>query len=401
MVKKLRSVEPMSHSPIKQEHIIPPPAMLGMLGGGQLGRFFVIAAHEMGYQVTVLDPDKNSPAGKIADVHLCADYDDEHALQQISSTCAAVTTEFENVPASTLQKLAESLIVRPSADSVAIAQHRVLEKNFIKDAGLPVAPFAVINAAADLPDDASSLYPAILKVARFGYDGKGQARVKNQAEAQQAFIEFKQEVCVLEQMLPLDLEVSVVLARDAAGHVEAFTTAENSHLNGILDISIAPARCSELVKANARELARKLAEKLNYVGVLGVEFFLVKNQLLVNEIAPRPHNSGHYTIDACVTNQFEQQVRALTGLALGDASLHSNAVMVNILGDSWFAGEGNAALEPAWAKAFSHAHLKLHLYGKAEPRKGRKMGHFTVIGKEAKSVLNTALVARSELHIGE
>jgi len=396
----------MSHLPIKQEPIILPPAMLGMLGGGQLGRFFVIAAHEMGYQVTVLDPDKNSPAGKIADVHICANYDDADALQQISNTCAAVTTEFENVPASTLKKLAESVIVRPSAESVAIAQNRVMEKNFIKDAGLPVAPFAVINEASDLPDDLSLLYPAILKVARFGYDGKGQARVKNQAEAQQAFIEFKQEVCVLEQMLPLDLEVSVILARDATGHVEAFQTAENSHLNGILDISIAPARCSEVIKANARELAKKLAEKLNYVGVLGVEFFLVGKQLLVNEIAPRPHNSGHYTIDACVTNQFEQQVRVLAGLPLGDARLHSKAVMVNILGDSWFAGtkilrEKDTPLEPLWNKAFRHANLKLHLYGKHEPRKGRKMGHFTVLGEDAQAVLNAALVARSELHIGE
>jgi 5-(carboxyamino)imidazole ribonucleotide synthase len=249
---------------------------------------------------------------------------------------------------------------------------------------------------SDLPDDASSLYPAILKVARFGYDGKGQARVKNQAEALKAFTEFKQEVCVLEQMLPLNLEVSVVLARDVGGRIEAFPAAENSHLNGILDVSIAPARCSEVLKANARELAKKLAEKLNYVGVLGVEFFVVGHQLLVNEIAPRPHNSGHYTIDACVTNQFEQQVRVMTGLPLGDASLHSNAVMVNILGDSWINGQ-----EPAWNKAFGHPNLKLHLYGKHEPRKGRKMGHFTVIGRDTKTVFNAALIARSELDIGE
>lgn len=391
---------------MSESKVIPPPAMLGMLGGGQLGRFFVIAAHEMGYQVTVLDPDKNSPAGKIADVHLCANYDDVAALEAMAKTCQAVTTEFENVPAATLEKLALTTTVRPSAASVAVAQHRVLEKTFIKEAGLPVAPFAVINTLADLPEDASPLYPAILKVARFGYDGKGQARVKNQAEAQAAFTAFKQEVCVLEQMLPLDLEVSVVLARDSKGNVEAFATVENSHLNGILDMSIVPARCGEVVKANARELAKKLAEKLNYVGVLGVEFFVVKNQLLVNEIAPRPHNSGHYTIDACITNQFEQQVRVLAGLPLGDASLHSNAVMVNILGDSWFsntesAREKNTPLESAWNKACSHANLKLHLYNKAEPRKGRKMGHFTVIGQDAKSVLNVALVARSELHIGE
>ena len=380
------------------------PAMLGMLGGGQLGRFFVIAAHELGYQVTVLDPDKNSPAGKIADVHLCANYDDEAALKHMAATCQAVTTEFENVPANTLEKLALTTTVRPNAACVAIAQHRVLEKTFIKEAGLPVAPFAVINTAADLPDDASTLYPAILKVARFGYDGKGQARVKNQAEALQAFAEFKQEASVLEQMLPLDLEVSVVLARDAAGNIAAFPTVENSHLNGILDISIVPARCSEVLKANAQMLAKKLAEKLDYVGVLAVEFFVVGNQLLVNEIAPRPHNSGHYTIDACVTSQFEQQVRVMTGLPLGDASLHNDAVMVNILGDSWFPNNSTeakaVALEPAWNKALSHANLKLHLYGKHEPRKARKMGHFTVIDKKLEAALNVALIARSELNIG-
>lgn len=385
----MRSVE------VKKSGVINPPAMLGMLGGGQLGRFFVIAAHEMGYQVTVLDPDQNSPAGKIADVHLCANYDDANALKQIADTCQAVTTEFENVPATTLEQLAQSTVVRPSAQAVAIAQNRVLEKNFIKNAGLPVAPFVVVNQAADMPADGDAIYPAILKVARFGYDGKGQARVKNQAEALAAFTSFKQEVCVLEHMLPLDLEVSVVLARDAQGNIAAFPTAENSHLNGILDVSIVPARCSEVIKANAQELAKKLAKELNYVGVLGVEFFVVGTQLLVNEIAPRPHNSGHYTIDACVTNQFEQQVRVTAGLPLGDTHLHSEAVMVNILGDSWVDGKN-----PDWHKAFAHPNLKLHLYGKHEPRKARKMGHFTVIGKDKDAVLNVARIARGELHIG-
>lgn len=385
----------MKSAEVKQSSVINPPAMLGMLGGGQLGRFFVIAAHEMGYQVTVLDPDKNSPAGKIADVHLCANYDDAAALKQMAETCQAVTTEFENVPAATLEQLSQTTTVRPSAQSVAIAQNRVLEKNFIKDAGLPVAPFVVIKQAADLPVDSDAIYPAILKVARFGYDGKGQARVKNQAEALAAFDAFKQEVCVLEHMLSLDLEVSVVLARDAQGNIAAFPTAENSHLNGILDVSIAPARCSEVVKANAQELAKKLAKELNYVGVLGVEFFVVGTRLLVNEIAPRPHNSGHYTIDACVTNQFEQQVRVTAGLPLGDAHLHSDAVMVNILGDSWVNDK-----EPDWQKAFAHPNLKLHLYGKHEPRKARKMGHFTVIGKDKEAVLNVARIARGELNIG-
>jgi 5-(carboxyamino)imidazole ribonucleotide synthase len=381
-----------------ESSVIQPTAMLGMLGGGQLGRFFVIAAHEMGYKVTVLDPDKNSPAGMIADVHLCAAYDDASALKTMAETCAAISTEFENVPAETLATLAKSTIVHPSADAVAIAQHRVKEKTFFKEAGLPIGPFVAVTNASDLPED-GDMYPAVLKVARFGYDGKGQARVANQAEAKVAFQNFKQEVCVLEKMLTLDLEVSVVLARDVHGNIAAFPTAENSHLNGILDVSIAPARCSEVIKANAQELAKKLAARLNYVGVLGVEFFVVGNQLLINEIAPRPHNSGHYTLDACITNQFEQQVRVITGQALGNPNLHSNAVMVNILGDSWlYSGKQK---EPAWDKAYAHGNLKMHLYGKHEPRKSRKMGHFTVIGEDAQAVLNTAKVARSELHIGE
>lgn len=374
--------------------VISAPAMLGMLGGGQLGRFFVIAAHEMGYKVTVLDPDKNSPAGKIADVHLCAAYDDAVALATMAQTCAAVSTEFENVPAETLAKLAESTVVHPSADAVAIAQHRIKEKTFFKEAGLPVGPFVAVMQDSDLPAD-GDMYPAVLKVARFGYDGKGQARVANRDEAVEAFQQFKQEQCVLEKMLKLDLEVSVVLARDIHGNIEAFPTAENGHLNGILDISIVPARCSQVIKARAQELAKNLANKLNYVGVLGVELFVVNNELLVNEIAPRPHNSGHYTIDGCVTNQFEQQVRVITGMPLGSSSLHSQSVMVNILGDSWVNG-----VEPAWNKALAHGNVKIHLYGKQEPRKGRKMGHFTVIDKVQKDAINIALIARGELNIG-
>ncbi|MFM8759026.1 MAG: 5-(carboxyamino)imidazole ribonucleotide synthase, partial [Methylophilaceae bacterium] len=301
-----------------------------MLGGGQLGRFFVIAAHEMGYRVTVLDPDPHSPAGKIADVHLCAQYDDAQALKQMAQTCVAVTTEFENVPAQTMQTLAQDCIVRPNANAVAVAQHRALEKQFIRDAGIPVAPFVVVNQAEDLPADDSALYPAILKVARFGYDGKGQARVANREQAKQAFADFKQAQCVLEKMLSLDYEVSVVLARGADGNVVCFPTAENSHLNGILDVSIVPARAPQDIHQQAKTLAIKIAQSLDYVGVLAVEFFVSEGQLLANEMAPRPHNSGHYTIDACVTSQFEQQVRALAGLPLGDARQHSPSVMVNI-----------------------------------------------------------------------
>lgn len=376
-------------------HIILPPAMLGMLGGGQLGRFFVIAAHEMGYRVTVLDPDKSSPAGKIADVHLCAAYDDAAALKTMADTCQAITTEFENVPASTLESLAQTRTVRPSAKAVSIAQHRVLEKQFIRDAGIPVAPFVVVNAVSDLPADADAIYPAILKVARFGYDGKGQARVGNQAQAEAAFEAFKGEQCVLEKMLSLDYEVSVVLARDAHGNVAPYPLAENSHLNGILDVSIVPARAPKDIQDQARQLAIKIAEKLEYVGVLAVEFFVSSGELLANEMAPRPHNSGHYTIDANVTNQFEQQLRALVGLPLGDSRLHSQAVMVNILGDIWKNGA-----EPTWDKIFARPELKLHLYGKHEPRKGRKMGHYTVIGADQETVIVNAIKAREELGIG-
>ena len=379
---------------MSSQNVILPPAMLGMLGGGQLGRFFVIAAHEMGYRVTVLDPDKNSPAGKIADVHLCAAYDDVDALNKMAETCQAITTEFENVPAETLDTLAKSRTVRPSAKAVAIAQHRVMEKQFIRDAGIPVAPFVVVNGVNDLPADNDAIYPAILKVARFGYDGKGQARVSNQAQAAEAFQTFKGEQCVLEKMLNLDYEVSVVLARDASGNVAAYPTAENSHLNGILDVSIVPARAPKAIHDQAKSLAMKIAEKLEYIGVLAVEFFVSDGQLLANEMAPRPHNSGHYTIDANVTNQFEQQLRALVGLPLGEHRLHSQAVMVNILGDVWRNGA-----EPAWDKIFARSELKLHLYSKHEPRAGRKMGHFTVIGEDQVEVIASAIKARGELGI--
>ena len=372
--------------------IILPPAMLGMLGGGQLGRFFVIAAHEMGYKVTVLDPDRNSPAGRIADVHLCAPYDDIKALQQLTKTCAAVTTEFENVPAATMEYLAKTRIVRPSPQAVAIAQNRVMEKNFIREAGLPVAPFVVVRKEGDIPEE--GVYPGILKVARFGYDGKGQVRVANPVEARAAFDKLGREVCVLEQRLTLDYEVSVILGRDAAGNIATFPTAENSHLHGILDISIAPARAPAALHEEAHQLAMHVAEQLDYVGVLAVEFFVSDGKLLVNEIAPRPHNSGHYTIDACVTNQFEQQVRILAGLPLGDPRMHSYAVMVNILGDVWSNGE------PAWEKIMACPQIKLHLYGKHEARPGRKMGHFTVLGKDVETVVALAMQGRSDLGIG-
>jgi 5-(carboxyamino)imidazole ribonucleotide synthase len=374
--------------------MILPPSTLGMLGGGQLARFFVIAAHEMGYKVVVLDPDKKSPAGLLADQHLCAAYDDAAALDEMARTCVAVTTEFENVPASTLETLAKSVPVHPAASAVAVCQHRISEKNFLRDNGFPHAPYAEINTEADIPGADSGLYPGILKVARFGYDGKGQARVDSPQDALAAFRSFKAEQCVLERRLTLDYEVSVVLARDAAGNIQAFPTVENAHRHGILDISIAPARGSAEVRDQAQTLARGVAEKLGYVGTLGVEFFVCDGKLYVNEMAPRPHNSGHYTIDACVTHQFEQQVRALCGLPLGDPRLHSPAVMVNLLGDVWPDGG-----EPDWDVLFAQPDLKLHLYGKHEARPGRKMGHFTVIGVNADKVLADAMSARKQIKV--
>ena len=381
--------------------MILPPATLGMLGGGQLGRFFVSAAHEMGYKVWVLDPDPHSPAGLIADRHLVAAYDDYVALDTLGSECAAVTTEFENVPADTLDYLTKFIPVHPAASAVAVCQNRIAEKTFLADHGLPHGPFAVIRGEDDVRNANAGLFPAILKVARFGYDGKGQARVADRDEALAAFQHFKGEPCVLEKMLALDYEVSVVLARDEAGNVRAFPAGENRHRNGILDVTIAPARASACLRDNAQEIAERIADKLGYVGTLGVEFFVCRGELVVNEMAPRPHNSGHHTIDACDVSQYEQQVRALCGLPLATPRQHSAAVMVNLLGELWYEdGKGHGTYrEPDWSLLHAVPGLRLHLYGKHHARPGRKMGHFVVTGDDAEAVLERALAARAAIGI--
>lgn len=376
--------------------MILPPATLGMLGGGQLGRFFVTAAHELGYRVWVLDPDPQSPAGRIADRHLVAAYEDFAALDQLAEACAAVTTEFENVPAATLEYLARSLPVHPAASAVAVCQNRIGEKTFLAENGLPHGPLAVIRREADVLAADEALFPAVLKIARFGYDGKGQARVANRDEALAAYRRFGDD-CVLEKLLPLDCELSVVLARDQAGAVRCFPVGENRHRDGILDITIAPAQVDAAVAEEAQAIATQIAGRLGYVGTLGVEFFVSGGRLVVNEMAPRPHNSGHHTLDACVTNQFEQQLRALTGLPLGEPRQHSCAVMGNLLGDIWFDGETRR--EPDWAALHREPGLRVHLYGKHEARPGRKMGHFTVIGSDAGEVLERALRARAAIGI--
>jgi 5-(carboxyamino)imidazole ribonucleotide synthase len=362
--------------------VILPPATVGVLGGGQLGRFFVLAAREHGYETWVLDPDPGSPAGSVAHRHLRAAYDDDAALDEMGATCAAVTTEFENVPAHALDRLAATTIVRPGSGSVRICQDRIAEKGFVREQGIATAPYAVVtdDTALDLPAD---LFPGILKVARLGYDGKGQVAVAAPEDLAAAHAELGGAPAVLERKVPLDVEISVVVARDAGGSVAVYPPAENRHVGGILDVSIVPARVDDALAAQAAEIAVALTTALDHVGTLAVELFVSDGRVLVNEIAPRPHNSGHGTIDGCTTSQFEQQLRALCGLPLGETRAHSPNVMVNLLGDLW-------SPEPDWAAVVAVPGANLHLYGKAEAKPGRKMGHVTVVADDLADALARA-----------
>lgn len=363
-----------------------PPAMLGILGGGQLAAMFTLAAKKMGYGVTVVDPDADAPAGKLADVHLCANYTDHDALQTLAQ-CAAVTTEFENVSAASMTWLAQYTHVSPSGDCVAIAQDREKEKAWIHKAGLATVPYAMIYSAADLQADYSHLLPGILKTATLGYDGKGQITVHNQDELIAAFNQLQQVRCILEKKVDLHSEISVVVARLQTNQLVSFPVAENVHQNGILAYSLVPARLPADLLLQAQLMAKQLAEAMDYIGVMAVEFFVVGSEmrLAINEIAPRPHNSGHYTLDACLSDQFEQQVRILCGLPPAKPDLLKPCCMVNILGDIW-PEEG----EPDWSIILAHKACKLHLYGKKKVRKGRKMGHFTVLADDVDQAFSTA-----------
>jgi len=326
----------------------------------------------------VLDPGSDSPAGAVADDHIAADYLDREGLAELARRCRAATTEFENVPAAALSYLADHCSVSPDAASVAIAQDRIAEKRFVASCGVAVAPHAVIERAGDLDGIDARLLPGILKSARLGYDGKGQERVATPDEARAAWQRMGGVPCVLEQRLPLQQEVSVVVCRDRSGATATFPVSENEHRGGILAVSVVPARVGGALARSARAAAVTLAERMDYVGVLCVEFFvLASDELLVNEIAPRPHNSGHYTIDACVTSQFEQQARVMAGLPLGDTTQALPAVMLNVLGDVWF--DGDVEREPDWAGVAAVPGAKLHLYGKSVARRGRKMGHVTCV----------------------
>jgi 5-(carboxyamino)imidazole ribonucleotide synthase len=376
-------------------------AWLGLLGGGQLGRMFCMAAQSLGYKVAVLDPGDQSPAGSVADRHIRADYLDPAGLAAVAAVAAAVTTEFENVPAAALDYLARTARVSPAAASVAIAQDRIAEKRFLSGCGLAVAPFAVLHEEADAATTDTTLFPGIVKSARFGYDGKGQIGVASSDEAVAAFRAMGGQPCVLERRVALAREVSVIVARTDDGRSVTWPVAENQHRDGILDVSIVPARVPAALADEARAIATTVADRLDYRGVLCVEMFVTtEGALLVNEIAPRPHNSGHYTIDACVTSQFEQQARVLAGLPLGDTRQHEPAVMVNLLGDVWFAdAAAKVPREPDWTHVLRHPQTKLHLYGKAEPRRGRKMGHATCLAPTIDEALATARAIKRDLGI--
>ncbi len=374
--------------------------MLGVLGGGQLGRMFVHAAQTLGFRVAVLESDPHSPAGAAAEVHLKAAYTDAAALASLARSCVAVTTEFENVPAESLRALARDLPVSPPADAVMVCQHRAREKAAFAAAGVPCAPHALVEREADLQLPAlAGLLPGILKTASMGYDGKGQASVATVTELGAAFAAMRGVPCVLEKRLPLQREISVIVARGRDGAIVHLPVQQNLHRDGILAVTQVPAPDVDVaLAARAVAQAESLAVSLGYVGVLCVEFFILADgSLVANEMAPRPHNSGHYSIDACDLSQFDLQVRALAGLPLVQPRQHSAAVMLNLLGDLWFEGASPHPREPDWPGVLALAGAHLHLYGKSEPRRGRKMGHLTLTGASAEAARATALRAAALL----
>ncbi len=373
-----------------------PGSAIGVLGSGQLGRMFAIAARRMGYRVHTFSPDEDTPTGQVADVEIMAPYEDLDAVCRFARGVSAVTFEFENVPASTAAAAANCAPVRPSGAVLHTTQHRLREKNFLKQAGLPVTPFRHVERFEDLPSAVAELgLPAVLKSAGFGYDGKGQFRIKHLSELPQAWQAVGETEAVLEAFVDLEREISVVAARTVEGNFAHYGAIENQHVNGILDLSLSPARVSDRLKQDAVEIARVILERLDVVGVLCVEFFIGRDgKLLVNELAPRPHNSGHLTFDANLTSQFEQQLRAICLLPLGDVTQWAPAAMANVLGEAWENGE------PDWAAAARQPDVKLHLYGKLAPRPGRKMGHLTALAATAEQAFADVRYARSLLAHG-
>jgi 5-(carboxyamino)imidazole ribonucleotide synthase len=384
----------MPHDPRASHPVILPGRTVGILGGGQLGRMFAIAARRMGYRVHAFDPTRDGPAGQIADVEVIAAYDDLDAARRFAEQVDVVTFEFENIPAETLEAIAELRPVHPAPEVLHVCRHRLREKDYLSGHGFPVAPYRPVRSAAELRAALSELgTPAILKTADFGYDGKGQTRIDNLHQADRAWSNLGRPVGVLEAFVPFTQEISVICARGVKGEVRSYGPVENVHSRHILDVTTAPANVSPGVTRSAHDLSRAITESLNVIGLLAVEMFVVGETVIVNELAPRPHNSGHYTFDACVTSQFEQQLRAVCGLPLGDVQLLKPAAMANLLGDLWRNGE------PNWPAALALPDVKLHLYGKAEPRPGRKMGHLTALADTAEQARGIVSAARAALAV--
>lgn len=384
----------------KDTDVILPGATLGVLGGGQLGRMFAHAAQAMGYFTAVLDKDETSPAGLVSHHHIRTGYEDAQGLAELAQLCAAVTTEFENVPAGSLNKLAESLPVSPAGSAVAIAQDRAAEKAHFMKCGVPCAPYAVIETPAQLAAVNDALLPGILKTARMGYDGKGQIRVKTREELAKGWDELGKVACVLEKMLPLAHECSVIVARGRDGTIVNLPVQRNLHRDGILAVTevyegnVPAAQAEQAITA-----AKSVAQGLDYVGVLCVEFFVLDDgMLVVNEIAPRPHNSGHYSQNAMDVSQFDLQVRCMTNLPLVQPRQHSATIMLNLLGDLWFK-DGDTAQSPAWDQVLALPGAHLHLYGKVDAKRARKMGHLNITAATAEQARTTALKAAEILGI--
>ena len=373
--------------------VIPPGSSLGVLGGGQLGRMFTIAARRMGYRVHTFSPDEDTPTGQVADVEVTAAYDDLDALRAFARQVSVVTFEFENVPADAVAAIEQIVQVRPSGAALHVAQQRAREKAFLVEHGIPTTPFARAGTLDELWDGVARVgTPAVIKTAAFGYDGKGQHRVTTPADVEHIWTAIGHQEAVVEQHVSLQAEISVIAARSLEGDIAMYPVFENRHRHHILDLTTAPAMIPVAVATQAVDIARTILESLQYIGILCVEFFLsTDGELLVNEMAPRPHNSGHLTFDAAVTSQFEQQVRAVCGLPLGSTELLRPAAMANLLGDLWTDGE------PNWAAGCRNPDVKLHLYGKDEARPGRKMGHLTAMGRTVDQAMDRVLAARDAL----
>jgi 5-(carboxyamino)imidazole ribonucleotide synthase len=375
--------------------IVPPGSTVGVLGSGQLGRMFALSARAMGYRVHTYSPEEDSPTGHVADVEVSAPYEDLDRLREFAKGLDVLTFEFENVPRIALDAVTEIVPIRPSAEALWVSQNREREKDFLRRVNVPVAPWAVVRTGKDLAAALSSVgAPAVLKTAAFGYDGKGQEKIssRNETEAEAAWARLGKAPCVLEAFVEFEREVSVIAARGLDGETAIFPAFENEHSRHILDVTRCPAALSTFEEKQAKEIAQAILEALDYVGVLCVEMFHTKDgRLLVNEIAPRPHNSGHLTIDACVTSQFEAQLRAVAGLPLGSTELLRPAAMANLLGDLWAEGV------PRWEKACAVPGVALHLYGKKDPRPGRKMGHLTALAPTPEEARRKVLEARAAL----